>query len=113
MSGLQGSKGLGLEIQNIAALPDAGDYSQHEFFSANFTASEIAYCTKEPKTMTLVNSVGNIASCHCTGPARLCWRSCTSAGLLERMTIGEAWVRDLVAAMCCFGLSGLLRLGEF
>ena len=26
---------------------------------------------------------------------------------------GEAWVRNLVAAMCCFGLSGLLRLGEF
>ena len=50
VSGLQGSKGLGLEIENIAALPDAEDYSQHEFFSANFTASEIAYCTKEPKT---------------------------------------------------------------
>jgi len=48
--GLQGSKGLGLEIENIAALPDAGDYSQHEFYLANFTASEIAYCTKEPKT---------------------------------------------------------------
>jgi hypothetical protein len=29
------------------------------------------------------------------------------------MTIGQAWVRNLVAAMCCFGLSGLLRLGEF
>jgi len=48
--GLQGSKGLGLEIENIAALPDAGDYSQHEFYLANFTPSEIAYCTKEPKT---------------------------------------------------------------
>jgi phosphopantetheinyl transferase (holo-ACP synthase) len=47
---LQGSKGLGLEIENIAALPDAGDYSQHEFYLANFTPSEIAYCTKEPKT---------------------------------------------------------------
>ena len=34
------------------------------------------------------------------------------AGLLERMTIGEAWVRNLVSAMCCFGLSGLLRLGS-
>jgi len=36
-----------------------------------------------------------------------------SAGLLERMTIGEAWVRNLVSAMMCFGLSGLLRLAEF
>jgi len=30
------------------------------------------------------------------------------------MTVGEAWLRrNLVAAMCSFGLSGLLRLGEF
>src|ERR1700728_3920453 len=35
------------------------------------------------------------------------------AGLLKRMTIGEAWVRNLISAMCCFSLSGLLRLGEF
>jgi hypothetical protein len=35
------------------------------------------------------------------------------AGLLERLTVGEAWVRNLVTAMCCFGLSGLLRLAEF
>jgi len=35
------------------------------------------------------------------------------AGLLERMTVGEAWVRNLVAAICSFLLSGLLRLGEF
>src|ERR1700719_3875776 len=31
----------------------------------------------------------------------------------RRMTIGEAWVRNLIAAMCSFSLSGLLRLGEF
>ena len=36
--GLQGSKGLGLEIENIAALPDAGDYSQHEFYFCQFHA---------------------------------------------------------------------------
>lgn len=35
------------------------------------------------------------------------------SGLLERMTIGEAWVRNLVSAICCFSLSGLLRLAEF
>ena len=40
--GLQGSKGLGLEIENIAALPDAEDYALHEFYRANFTPSEIA-----------------------------------------------------------------------
>jgi phosphopantetheinyl transferase (holo-ACP synthase) len=49
-AGFPGSKGLGLEIENIAALPDAEDYTQHEFYVANFTPSEIAYCTKQPKT---------------------------------------------------------------
>jgi phosphopantetheinyl transferase (holo-ACP synthase) len=49
-AGFPGSKGLGLEIENIAALPDAEDYTRHEFYVANFTPSEIAYCTKQPKT---------------------------------------------------------------
>jgi hypothetical protein len=35
------------------------------------------------------------------------------AGVLERMNIGDAWVRNLVSAMMCFSVSGLLRLGEF
>ncbi|MGH6795394.1 MAG: hypothetical protein ACREDD_10370 [Methylocella sp.] len=47
-AGLHGSKGLGLEIENIAALPDAEDYSLDEFYRANFTPSEIAYCIKQP-----------------------------------------------------------------
>lgn len=47
---LQGSKGLGLEIGNIAELPDAEDYASHEFYIANFTPSEIAYCAKQPET---------------------------------------------------------------
>jgi phosphopantetheinyl transferase (holo-ACP synthase) len=46
--GLQRSKGLGLEIENIAALPDAEDYALHEFYRANFTPSEISYCIKQP-----------------------------------------------------------------
>ncbi len=47
-AGLHGSKGLGLEIADIAALPDADDYSLHEFYRANFTPPEIAYCIKQP-----------------------------------------------------------------
>ncbi len=43
-----GSKGLALEIENIAALPDAEDYALHEFYRANFTPTEIAYCIKQP-----------------------------------------------------------------
>jgi phosphopantetheinyl transferase (holo-ACP synthase) len=51
-AGLQGSKGLGLEIENIAALPDAEDYSLHEFYRANFTPSEIAFCIRQPAVKT-------------------------------------------------------------
>ncbi len=47
-AGLQGSKGLGLEIANIAALPDAEDYSLHEFYRAHFTPSEISFCIRQP-----------------------------------------------------------------
>lgn len=46
--GFHESKGLGLEIENIAALPDADDFALHEFYRANFTPSEIAYCIKQP-----------------------------------------------------------------
>jgi phosphopantetheinyl transferase (holo-ACP synthase) len=46
--GFEGTNGLGLEIENIAALPDAKDYSLHEFYQANFTPSEIAHCIKQP-----------------------------------------------------------------
>jgi len=35
------------------------------------------------------------------------------AGLLERANIGQPWVRNVVSALMCFGLSGLLRLAEF
>jgi hypothetical protein len=34
-------------------------------------------------------------------------------GVLERLNIGDAWVRNLLGAMMSFGLSGLLRLAEF
>jgi phosphopantetheinyl transferase (holo-ACP synthase) len=46
--GFRDQKGLGLEIDNIAALPDAEDYALHEFYRATFTPSEIAYCIKQP-----------------------------------------------------------------
>jgi phosphopantetheinyl transferase (holo-ACP synthase) len=48
-AGSPGLKGLGFEIANIAALPDAEDYARHEFYLANFTAVEIAHCTKQPE----------------------------------------------------------------
>ncbi len=44
----QGSKGFGLEVANIAALPDSEDYAQDPFYRANFTAAEIARCGEQP-----------------------------------------------------------------
>jgi hypothetical protein len=62
--------------------------------------------------LTLVNWVGNVLL-PLYGVGQVVMAITHYAGLLERMTVGEAWVRNLVAAMCCFLLSGLLRLGEF
>ena len=62
--------------------------------------------------LTLVNWVGNVLL-PLYGAGQVVLAVVHFAGLLERMTIGEAWVRNLIAAMCCFSLSGLLRLGEF
>lgn len=45
-----GSKGLGLEIETAGALPDSEDYVRHDFYLANFTPSEIAYCTQQAET---------------------------------------------------------------
>jgi phosphopantetheinyl transferase (holo-ACP synthase) len=41
-------KGLGLQIENIAILPDAEDYELDEFYRSHFTPPEIAYCIKQP-----------------------------------------------------------------
>ena len=62
--------------------------------------------------LTLVNWVGNVLL-PLYGVVQVVLAVTHYAGLLEGMTVGEAWVRNLVSAMCCFGLSGLLRLGEF
>lgn len=62
--------------------------------------------------LTLVNWVGNVLL-PVYGALQVILSVVHFSGLLERMTIGEAWVRNLVTAMCCFGLSGLLRLAEF
>jgi len=62
--------------------------------------------------LTLANWVGNVLL-PLYGAGQVALAVAHFAGLSERMTIGEAWVRHLIAAVCCFGLSGLLRLGEF
>ena len=62
--------------------------------------------------LTLVNWVGNVML-PLYGVIQVVMMVSHSAGVLERMNIGDAWVRNLVTAMMCFGLSGLLRLAEF
>jgi len=62
--------------------------------------------------LALVNWVGNVML-PLYGVMQVVMLVLHGAGLLERLTIGEAWVRNLVSAMMCFGLSGLLRLAEF
>jgi hypothetical protein len=62
--------------------------------------------------LMLVNWVGNVLL-PLYGVGQVVLAVAHHAGLLERTTVGDVWVRNLVAAMCCFGLSGLLRLGEF
>ncbi len=61
--------------------------------------------------LTLTNWVGNVML-PLYGTLQVVMAVVHFAGLLERMTIGEAWVRNMASAMMCFGLSGILRLAE-
>jgi hypothetical protein len=62
--------------------------------------------------LTLVNWVGNVML-PLYGVLQVVMTVLHFGGVLERMTIGDAWVRNMTTAMMCFGLSGLLRLAEF
>jgi hypothetical protein len=62
--------------------------------------------------LTLVNWVGNVVL-PLYGVLQVVMLVLHFAGVLERMTIGDAWIRNVVSAMACFGLSGILRLAEF
>ena len=61
--------------------------------------------------LTLVNWIGNVLL-PLYGAGQMALAVAHFTGLLERITMGEAWVRNFISAVCCFGLSGLLRLGE-
>lgn len=40
--------GVGLDLEQIEALPQADDYREHAFYRDNFTPAEIAYCIRQP-----------------------------------------------------------------
>jgi hypothetical protein len=62
--------------------------------------------------LALVNWIGNVIL-PLYGVTQVVLMALHFAGLLERLTVGEAWIRNFVTAACCFGLSGILRLAEF
>ncbi len=62
--------------------------------------------------LTLVNWVGNVIM-PLYGVTQLVLAVLHFAGLLERLTVGEAWIRNFLTALLCFSVSGVLRLVEF
>jgi phosphopantetheinyl transferase (holo-ACP synthase) len=39
--------GIGIDIEEVAALPVADDYREHVFYRENFAAEELAYCIRQ------------------------------------------------------------------
>jgi len=39
---------VGIDVQDLAALPEAGDYWEHEFYKSTFSPREIAYALLQP-----------------------------------------------------------------
>lgn len=62
--------------------------------------------------LTLVNWVANVML-PLYGALQVAVLAAHFGGVLERLNIGDSWVRNLLGAMMSFGLSGLLRLAEF
>jgi hypothetical protein len=62
--------------------------------------------------LALVNWTGNVML-PLYGALQVAAMALYFGGVLERTTVGDAWVRNLLSAMMCFSLSGLLRLAEF
>ena len=62
--------------------------------------------------LTMTNWVGNVLL-PLYGTLQVVLAVLHFGGVLERLNIGDAWLRNALSAMMCFGLSGLLRLAEF
>jgi len=45
--GLPSGLAIGIDIEEVAALPEAGDYRAHPFFADNFTPAELGYCIRQ------------------------------------------------------------------
>ena len=62
--------------------------------------------------LSLINWVGNVLL-PLYGALHVAVMIAHFAGVLHRLTVGDGWLRNLLSAMACFGLSGVLRLTEF
>jgi phosphopantetheine--protein transferase-like protein len=41
--------GIGIDIEEIVAMPETGDFREDEFYKMNFSSAEIAYCILQPQ----------------------------------------------------------------
>jgi len=64
----------------------------------------------EGAVLNLVNWLGNVIAP--VGAALAAVLAVVEYSQGRGVTVGDTWLRNLVAAMCSFGLSGLLRLGD-
>ena len=42
---------VGIDIEDIASMPPANDFREEEFYTMNFSSSEIAYCILQPNSL--------------------------------------------------------------
>ena len=46
------SDGIGLDVEEINAMPQVNDFREDEFYKMNFTSEEIAYCILQPNSLS-------------------------------------------------------------
>lgn len=44
-----GAMSCGVDIEDVATMPDCPDFWSHDFYTTNFTSEEIAYCVTHPE----------------------------------------------------------------
>jgi phosphopantetheine--protein transferase-like protein len=49
---LSSAEGIGLDVEEINAMPQVNDFREDEFYKMNFTSEEIAYCILQPDSLS-------------------------------------------------------------
>ncbi len=69
---------IGIDIESIAALPEASDYWEHEFYRDKFTFQEVAYAQLQPhprETLAVMWCAKEAARKSCPDYAHLGWNA--------------------------------------